>query len=237
MEGLYDIHCHIVPGVDDGAADLREALHLLKLEYGQGVRTIIATPHFRAGMFETPPETVARRFMSLVKAAEQEGIDVRLYLGCEFHSGMEMAQQLKNGRGRTMAGSRYVLTEFSHRDDRRYIRDRVYSLLSNGYRPIIAHVERYPCMRKDVSFIRELTEMGAYIQVNADSIIGGNGFSVKLFCRKLMKNGLLHFVGSDAHGPEYRRPRMKEAYSYMAEKMGRRYADTVFIKNPRKIIK
>ena len=237
MKGLYDIHCHVVPLVDDGAVSMAEAVRMLKLEYREGVRTVIATPHYRLGMFEPDPEKVRRHFTLLRRAAGKTGCGIELFLGCEFHANMEMVKLLRNGMGLTMAGSRYILTEFSRNDDKRYIQDRLYSLLSNGYKPIIAHAERYPCFRKDTAFLRDVAEMGAYIQLNAGSITGESGFGIKRFCRKVIRERLLDFVGTDAHGVNRRPPRIREAYSYIAEMMGDRYADTIFIKNPQRIIK
>lgn len=237
MRGLFDIHCHIIPEVDDGAASLSESIQMLKMEYKEGVRTIIATPHFRLGMFETGPEKVIEKFELLKKEAENEQCGIDLYLGCEFHANMDMIKYLRDGRARTMAGSRYVLTEFSGKDDKRYIRDRLYSLISHGCRPVIAHIERYPCLRKDIAFIEELVNIGAYVQVNAGSITGDLGFGVKHFCKKLLREQLVHFVGTDAHDVKYRTPKINAAYSYIAKTMGDEYADIIFLKNPQRMIK
>lgn len=85
-KGIYDIHCHIVPGVDDGATDIEETGKLLRMEYEQGVRTIIATPHFRFRMFETSAEKVKEQFKLVEKAAAEVASDLHVYLGCEFHT-------------------------------------------------------------------------------------------------------------------------------------------------------
>ena len=114
IKGIYDIHCHIVPGVDDGATDIGETVKLLRMEYEQGVRTVIATPHFRFRMFETPAEKVREQFRLVEKAASEISPDLHVYLGCEFHANMEMLPMLREQKVMTMAGSRYVLTEFSH---------------------------------------------------------------------------------------------------------------------------
>lgn len=116
-KGIYDIHCHIVPGVDDGATDIEETGKLLRMEYEQGVRTIIATPHFRFRMFETSAEKVKEQFKLVEKAAAEVASDLHVYLGCEFHTNMEMISMLRENKVMTMAGSRYVLTEFSHNND------------------------------------------------------------------------------------------------------------------------
>ena len=200
MKGLYDIHCHILPGVDDGARNTEESLWMLNKEYNEGVRHVILTPHFRYDMFEPHLNIVTRQFMQLRRAAMNIGEEgMRLYLGCELHSSMDMVECLKKGRRLTMAGSRYVLVEFSNGDEKKYIEERVRSLLMNGYIPIIAHVERYKATRNDIGFLTELKQMGAYIQVNADTISGQDGFGARTFAKKVMKQGLLDFVGSDGH--------------------------------------
>ena len=167
-KGLFDIHCHIVPSVDDGASSAEEAYKMLQMEYRQGVRNIIATPHYRLQMFETPIKTVEHQFLVLKQLARKVAPDLHVYLGCEFHSNMEMVEMLRSGEVHTMAGSRYVLTEFSGSTKASYIRERLYSLLSHGYKPIVAHIERYECMRKDIGFVEEMADLGALMQVNAD---------------------------------------------------------------------
>lgn len=129
IKGIYDIHCHIVPGVDDGATDIGETVKLLRMEYEQGVRTVIATPHFRFRMFETPAEKVREQFRLVEKAASEISPDLHVYLGCEFHANMEMLPMLREQKVMTMAGSRYVLTEFSHNSEESYIRERLGALL------------------------------------------------------------------------------------------------------------
>lgn len=161
IKGIYDIHCHIVPGVDDGATDIRETVKLLRMEYEQGVRTVIATPHFRFQMFETPAEKVREQFRLVEKAASEISPDLHVYLGCEFHANMEMLPMLREQKVMTMAGSRYVLTEFSHNSEESYIRERLGALLSGGYKPIMAHIERYEATRNSLDFVEELADISA----------------------------------------------------------------------------
>ena len=234
--GLIDIHCHIIPGVDDGAESLEDAVRMLRMEYAQGVRKIIATPHYRKLYFETPAEIIKRQFGLLKRAAAAAEIDIELYLGCEFHVNMDMMEILKERETSTLAGSRYVLSEFSGNSEPSFIRERIYSLLSGGYRPIVAHVERYRAARDDISLIEEIKEMGALIQVNADNILGKEGFGSGRFCRKLLKEGLVDFIASDCHGSERRISRLGQACDYVRKKFGSSYARRLFIENPQKII-
>lgn len=109
MKELFDVHCHMVPGVDDGAADLEESLAMLKMQHEDGVRKIIITPHYRRRMFETPAKKVHEQFLKLQEAAKKEYPDMSLYLGCELHSNMDLQDILEKRKYVTMAGSSYVL--------------------------------------------------------------------------------------------------------------------------------
>ena len=219
--GLYDIHCHIVPGVDDGAVNLEEAVKMVEAQYKQGIRTIIATPHFRKGMFEPSASEVKKQFQILRKTVWEINKDMRLYLGSELYASENMISQIKDKRAMPMAGSNYVLTELYEAITASQVRAYLGILISKGYRPVIAHAERYGCMRNDINFIEDMIEMGAYIQLNADSVIGKEGFALKRFCKKLLK----------------RRPsRIGEAYVYICRKFGQEYADEIFIYNPRRIL-
>ena len=160
--GLFDIHCHLIPGVDDGAQDLEETCRLLRMEYEQGVRNIIATPHYRDQMFDTPIHTIRSQFTLVEKCVQEFNQELakedrmRIYLGCEFHANMQMSRMLDEGRVSTMADSGYVLVEFSGNAEYSYIEDHLRSLIIVGYRPIIAHVERCDNIWGDLELMYEL---------------------------------------------------------------------------------
>lgn len=234
LEGIYDVHCHILPGVDDGAGDMETAVQMLRMEYQDGVKTIILTPHYRRRMFEPKMEDILRGFEVLKGRAREFGID--LYLGCEYHVNMDMVTVLEEGKRPTMAGSRYVLCEFSEGDTPSYIKERVYHLISHGYIPILAHIERYAALRKDLLLVEDLSELGCLTQVNAGSILGDDGFLVKRFCKKLMDYDLLDLVGSDAHDLKNRIPRMGACAEYLIKKEGKAYAEKILCENPARIL-
>lgn len=234
MRDLYDIHCHILPGVDDGAKNMDIALGLIEKEIEAGVETIILTPHFRKEMFEPEMEDIWNAYDELVYETHHKNI--RLYLGCEFHANMEMVETLEKGLRPTLANSRYVLTEFSTNSTKAFIKERADALLANGYYPIIAHIERYRALRKDFDLISDLIEMGCEMQVNADAVIGKNGLGAQRFCKKLMQEDMLHYVASDAHNLKGRTTRMGECCEYLKKHMGRLYASHIMRDNPSKII-
>lgn len=236
MQGLIDIHCHIVPGVDDGAGNLETAARMLQMEYRNGVSAVIVTPHYRRGMFETPQRVVDRQFEKIHQMAMRSRSGMRVYQGCEYHTNPDMVQDLQAGRRPTLGGSSYVLTEFSSAHGYSIIRNQVYALVAAGYRPIIAHAERYPCLVKQPALIDELLELGAEIQLTSGSVLGEDGWGMKRFCSRLLKEKKVQYIASDAHDLEKRKPNLQDCAVYLEKKFGSRFAEQVLIRNPRKII-
>ena len=143
-----DIHCHLLNGVDDGAAGLEEALDLLKMEEEDGVSRIIITPHLRHGMFETPDEEIVRRFKQLIEEKNARKIDVKLSLSREYHYDKCIAKAITEGTIIPMSGG-VLLTEFSHMTPYETIVNAVLKLRKRELTPLIAHIERYECIQKD----------------------------------------------------------------------------------------
>ena len=235
MIGIIDVHCHILPEIDDGAKNLEESKRMLEIAYAEGVRTIIATPHYRRRMFRYSTEEIEEQYNKLQEVAAEVGDGLRLLLGCEYHVDLDIIERLNSGECYRLAGTRYVLAEFSSIANYSFVRERIHALVSNGYTPVIAHVER--CVVLQVNQIKELVELGALIQLNADSILGKNGYKTKRFCQKMMKEDLLDFVGTDAHGITERPPRIAKCAAYIEKKMGRDYAQRIFIDNPSEMLK
>lgn len=231
---LVDIHCHILPGVDDGAPDMETSRAMIRDAYEQGVRYIIATPHYRPEMFEPSMKKVIRVYHELRDYAEEVGIGLRL--GCEYYRNEQMIRHLDKKLRPTMLGSRYVLAEFSTNDSFVTVRNYIYELITKGYRPIVAHVERYFCCQEPER-IQELKKLGAQIQINADSVLGYEGHTIKKFCVGLMKDDLVDFIGSDAHNLEGRKMNLGKCATYVRKKMGQDYAEEIFVDNPRQIWK
>lgn len=237
MKGIIDVHCHLIPEVDDGAKTLEMALAMIQKEYDEGVRRIILTPHFRRRMFEPDKKIVYDNYKMLKSEVKNQLPDMKLYLGCEVHASMGMVDRLHKNPQFCMAGSDYVLVEFSESDEVGFIKERIRAVYMAGYKPIIAHMERYPHLMKRLDVVEELADTGVLLQVNADSILGKEGWKIKWLCKKLLKEHLVHLVGSDAHNLTDRPSRLGECADYVEKKLGREYAKRLFIKNPMKIIK
>lgn len=215
---FFDIHCHLVPGVDDGAKDMEESLAALKEEYDQNVRWVICTPHVTADLGLEEGEKIKASFEALFHNLKKTdfGNKMGLYLGCEIMYSESLVERLEAGEIWTMAGSSYILVEFfpSVPYDELYYGIR--RLAAVGYIPVLAHIERYQCLYKRIDRVRKLQELGAYFQINASSIQGSLFNQREAYVKKLCRCGLVHFLGTDSHGIEYRPPDMKIGGRWLA---------------------
>lgn len=234
---LFDVHCHIVPGVDDGAGDIEESMALIDAEYADGVRSIILTPHFRMRMFENRESSVREAYALLCGAVSKKYPDMKLYLGCELHEHGEMIEHIERRSQLLMAESDFVLVEFSESDEQSLIKERLYSLVSHGFSPIVAHAERYGSMNSDLGFIEYLISLGVRIQVNADSVIGSLGGAYKRICTRLLDIGAVSFIGSDCHNMKTRPPRLGACAAYLSKRYGIDAVKEIMHDNPMEIVK
>lgn len=231
---MIDVHCHALYGVDDGAGSLEESLTMLRDAKAQGIRAMILTPHLRHGMFSYPKERILEHFEILKPKAQAMGLT--LYLGCEHHTSSNMLKELLDGVCFPLAEGNCVLTEYSYETAYSDIKASVRELASNSYIPVIAHAERCLCVQREPEKCRELAEAGAYIQLNADSILRLAGKAEGKASRKILKHHWAHLVASDAHKAVGRINRLGACRQFVASKYGEAYAGRLFEGNPREII-
>jgi len=217
---LADIHCHLIPYVDDGAYDIDESRKLLKTEVEQGVRTICLTPHLRADMFETPEEEILRRFEQVRELVQEENLPLTLYHSREYHYDALFRQKLAEGAVRPLGEGNTLLVEFGRRHGEEEMLQAVETVLAAGFRPLIAHVERYRPTQNDWKFAYELIDAGAFLQINAGSVLGREGFHQKQLCKKLLQKELVAVIGSDAHDTRVRVPDLQDCRKILEKKYG-----------------
>ena len=161
---------------------------------------------------------------------------VSLHLGCEMYRDSNMTEILTHRMKPTMAGSRYVLVEFSHRDDYSRIRKTIYDLSVKGFIPIIAHGERYPALIQDLDCVEEVVRLGAKLQVTTGAIYGQHGFRYKRICKKLLAEDMVDFIATDAHDMKKRAPDFDRCRQYIEKKKGPAFARKILIENPGMIL-
>ncbi|MEE1410362.1 MAG: CpsB/CapC family capsule biosynthesis tyrosine phosphatase [Eubacterium ramulus] len=188
MTGYWDIHNHILPGVDDGSGCMSETMEMLEEEYRQGVRHIVFTPHYRRDMFAIPREEIQTVYARVCEMAADRFPEMEFYLGCEYYIHSDASvERLRGNPKYYMAGSRTVLMEFAYEASYAWIMQTVSEVRQMGLQPVVAHAERYECLYKGRDRVAELKTQGAYIQINCESILGKCGRKAKHFCMKLLK--------------------------------------------------
>ena len=220
---MIDFHSHILPNIDDGSTSMEESVKLIKEAAQAGFTGIISTSHYLQNYYESDEE---ERKGLLAELAEQVKMaDVKssggiskekssdddtssfaeysrmpkLYLGNEIYITTEMVELLEERKASTINGTNYVLFELPMNSKPLFVKEVVYKLIENGYKPIIAHPERYSYVKEDIEYVRDLKNMGALFQANYGSVIGMYGSSAKKTLKKLLKEDLISFLGSDVH--------------------------------------
>ena len=235
---MIDLHCHILPGLDDGARTEDDTLEMARIAVQSGTTEIVCTPHC-----STDDPYLPDRLRSILSAtARMNNLltfeDVPLVL----HSGMELLcvtspdPLLAQGEFLTIAGSRYLLIEFPFDIRSAAISDAAETVASAGLVPVIAHPERYYCVQWTPELLPDWVEQGWLIQLNRGSVTGGFGPEVRTAAEWILRRELAHLVASDAHSPEYRTPDLSEGYRWVARNCSPDYAELLFQENPQRVL-
>lgn len=233
---MTDVHMHVIPGVDDGALDLPMALRMLAMAWSQGVRTVFATPHAIA--FRAQPGETKARFAELRTEAAALLPQLRLLLGCEVlcEAGRmeQVLEALRSGLFPTMGGTDYVLMELApwgRAEDALLCAE---ALARSGYRPILAHGERYPYLRQDLPRMDRLRDLGGKIQINAYSLAEETDPAILAWARELVLTGRADYLGTDAHRTYHRPPRAQAGLAWLCGHADRAYAEALARENARR---
>ncbi len=237
IQPTIDIHCHIMPGVDDGSPDMATSLEMLKIADKNGITHLILTPHHKPMHHNVSPEHNVLYRKKLQEAAKEAGIRAKLFSGNEIYYSDETMEELLQGKICSLAGSDYVLVEFHPTNPFKAIQNAMNRVQASGYIPIVAHVERYSDIVEKPERVGDLIDMGCLIQVNASSIMGKYGFGISHFTKKLLKENYVHFIASDAHDTGRRAPKLLECREYVERKYGEEYAKKLFFTNPANVIR
>lgn len=235
-EHFIDCHCHILPGIDDGAKNLRETQKMLELAYAEGIDTMIATSHFRPNVWPVSNEQYTEAFLEAEKIAKEIDPAFQLIPGNEIFCEEGFMYSLTAGECQTLP-NHYVLVEFPYQVERDVMLRSLEILQSHNYQPILAHVERYDCLVKNKKQIAHLREQGVLIQVNTDSLTGENGFWVRCFTRRLLKAEQIDLLGTDCHNTRNRPPRYRNCADYVRRHCRPAYAQALLHQNPNMVVK
>ena len=230
---MIDLHSHILPELDDGAQSLEDSLAMARMAVESGVTSMVATPHCA----EDRRQEVYEAWKLLREALKESGIPLRLFAGMEIFGAPDTAKLLQEGKLFTLNGSRYPLIEFdfhsSGEEETRILR----SVRKAGFRPVVAHPERYSYVQRDPELINYWFRMGCLLQVNRGSLLGRFGPRAQATAYELVERGFATVIASDAHSRNYRTPWMEDVWKLLNREISPICARTLLRENPRKIIK
>jgi protein-tyrosine phosphatase len=234
---MIDMHSHILFGVDDGAKTIHDSINMIRDEVNKGVKQIILTPHFKKRLDNSNLNNISENFEILKNSVADEKLEVELFLGSEVYLDLDYYETIWNDSFYTLAGSDYILIEFSMMDAPKNIPEICYETGIKGYIPVIAHVERYEILYDNNHLISAILDEGVHFQVNASAVINKEDKESHKFVNFLLKNELVSFVASDVHNMDTRGFYLDEAYRAVKKQCSEVYADKIFKTNPRNIIK
>ncbi|MDO5291430.1 MAG: hypothetical protein Q4F05_01645 [bacterium] len=236
VNGYLDFHTHILPGVDDGSKDMEMTKAMLMKAYEEGVRTILATSHHYPGRTKQDPEKRRDLVKQVDEIAKQISPDMKVLQGNEIYYRESIVEELENGTVLPLADTKYVLVEFNPNEHYRRIYEGISELIQSGYYPVIAHVERVGTLIGSRSHMKELIEMSCYMQANSGSFMGGFFDKQSKTLLALMKENMIHFIGSDCHNLTSRPPRMEACVKKLYKKLPKETVDQVLIYNQERFL-
>ena len=235
---MYDIHCHICFGADDGAENLETAVEMVALAAEHGTAGIAATPHCNVpGVYRnTWSPKLHNRIRTLRAALQEKGIGVTIYTGQEIFCTDDTPALLASGALITLNRSRYPLVEFHFYEAADSVYRKLQTLIADGYTPVVAHPERYAFLSEDPDAAMRIRRLGCLMQINKSSLYGRFGTAAYHASHRLLAHRLADVVASDAHSPYVRTPNLRNAHELVCEEYSYDYADLLFEENPRRIL-
>lgn len=223
---MLDLHCHILPGVDDGAEDLAASLAMAEKAISQGITHILCTPHHNNGKYVNPKEFVIQQVTKLQAELNRRNLPLTLFEGQEVRITGALIDEIKQGRILFAdVGSTYLLIEFPTMDVPAYTEQLFFDLRARGQVPIIVHPERNAKFREDPNRLIPFLEMGCLAQLTAPSYVGIFGKSIQKTAKQMVEHRLVQMVASDAHGVHKRNFYLKEAFEAIEKDFGRNYVN------------
>ena len=235
---MVDIHCHILPEVDDGAESLSEALEMARIAAACGVTDLAATTHFRAEEENIHRLTALRhQFQQLKTAVSREEIPLRLHLGAEILCTWQTVDLARDRKLPTLGDTDYVLCEFYFDRDYDYMDGILSGIAEAGYRPVVAHPERYGTIQRNPRRIQRWFARGYVIQVNKGSLLGTFGIRAQDTANWILETGFVHMIASDAHSAHHRTTNLARLREWLQDRYSGAYVRLLLEDNPGRLLR
>jgi protein-tyrosine phosphatase len=217
---VIDLHCHLLPGIDDGASDLDTSLEMARMAVADGITTIACTPHIYPGMFENDSAGIRRAIEQLRGHLTEAGIPLQLSWGADAHASPDLLSRLKAGTVPSLNDSRYFLLEPPHHVAPPQFDSFVFALMVAGYVPVITHPERLSWIDDHYETFCKLSDKGAWMQITAGSLTGRFGPGARYWGERMLDEGRVEILATDAHHPQRRPPLLAEGRDAAARWIG-----------------
>jgi protein-tyrosine phosphatase len=234
---MIDLHCHILPGLDDGASDLSVSANMAKAFVADGVSVVACTPHILPGLYQNSGPQIRQAAAQLQQHLDREGIPLRLVTGADNHVTPSFVTELKSGHLLSLADTRYVLVEPPHHVAPPRLEDLFFSLLVAGYVPILTHPERLTWIQSHYQVIQRLVHAGTWMQVTAGSLSGAFGRNPRYWGERMLDEGCIHILATDAHDVNRRPPNLSQGRELAAKRVGNTEAQHLVVTRPEGILR
>ena len=227
-----DIHCHLLPGIDDGAGDWSVSLTMAQIAVKDGIDCCVLTPHQLGEYTGTTGDQIRKLTSDFQTLLDQHAVPLRVLPGADVRIDSDMMQRLAEGDCLSLADARkHVLLELPH-ELYMPLEPVLSQLERTAMTGILSHPERNEGILARRDLIPPLVEAGCLMQITADSLKGAFGAAPQNFCHWMLENGYVHFIASDAHGVSRRRPTINKAYEIAVDLVGQEYAEAICCVNP-----
>lgn len=234
---MIDLHSHILPSIDDGASSIEVSLEMARMCVQDGVTHLACTPHIMPQVYDNTTENIILLVEKLQEILESKDIPLKLIVGADAHLCHDMLEKLADKRIPTLGQSDYFLFEPPHHVAPPRIVPFAKKIIENGFRPILTHPERLSWIESNYQTICELDEVGCVVQITAQSITGGFGKRALYWSERMLDEGRVDIIASDAHNIKSRPPGMSKARDLIAKRLGEDASILMTLSNPSSILK
>lgn len=237
LDLVIDLHCHMLPGLDDGAASLSVSLDMARAFAEQHVTVVACTSHILPGLYHNSGEAIRKAVQELQKVLDEQGIALVLVPGADAHMALDFIAGLRCGRVLSLADLRYVLVEPPHHTAPPQLEEFFFKLVVGGYVPVLTHPERLTWMPSRYETIKRLVQAGVWMQVTAGSLAGRFGRNALYWAERMLDEGCVHLLATDAHDAEHRPPDLAIGRALAAKRVGAEEAQRLVETRPAAILR
>ena len=233
---MIDLHCHILPGLDDGAPDMETSLAMARLAVADGITVTACTPHITPGVYDNRGPAILDAITALQRELDAAGIPLVLTSGADIHLAPGLRDALRSGRTPSLGGTRYFLLEPPHHVAPPRLEAVTQDLIEAGLIPLVTHPERLTWIEDHYDTMMRLADAGALMQITAGSVTGRFGKRPRYWAERMLDDGLVHVLATDAHNLRNRAPSMAEARDRVAARLGPEEATRMVLTRPKAVL-